>query len=609
MPIERSRRVTIALYLAFAALSIPVVLTVAELGSGGGRGWLRLTALAIAIVALRAVHIRLRELQAGLREQERVDEALRASEAKFSGILAIAADAIITVDKDERIVHFNQGATAIFGYSIEDARGQQLDILLPKRVRGVHHSHMQAFAESPVQARRMGERPEISGLRRDGSEFPAEASISKIDGPEGPLFTVVLRDITDRRRAEQDEQFLSRAATEVARSLEYTAVLQTITDLAVLRLADGAVIDVIEPDGSLRRVASAEAGSGRAQLLGEIAKAGIGWESPSPVIDVIRRGATELFTDIDDDWVEAHEEFPLAPAWRTVGMHSLLIVPLTAGGQALGALSLLLVDPRRSFNADLRNLAEKFAQPVALSVVNASLYAAAQRANQARDEVMSVVSHDLRNPLSAIAMCVHALRASPPSEPDERDDMLATIGESVDAMNRLIQDLVDVASIERGQLSLERVTGSPARLIERAAHMFAVETAGHGIMLAQEAALDLPELGADEARIVQVLANLIRNAIKFTPDGGRITIGAAAVDGAVQFTVTDTGIGIDPALHRRIFDRYWHASTGARKWGTGLGLSIAKGIVEAHGGRLSVESAVGAGSRFTFTIPLTPPRL
>jgi PAS domain S-box-containing protein len=609
MPIERSRRVTIALYLAFAALSIPVVLTVAELGSGGGRGWLRLTALAIAIGALGAVHIRLRELQGQLREQERVDEALRASEAKFSGILAIAADAIITVDKDERIVHFNQGAAAIFGYSIEDARGQQLDILLPKRVRGVHHSQMQGFAESPVQARRMGERREISGLRRDGSEFPAEASISKIDGPEGPLFTVVLRDITERRRAEQDEQFLSRAATEVARSLEYTAVLQTITDLAVLRLADGAVLDVIEPDGSLRRVASAEAGSGRAQLLGEIAKAGIGWESPSPVIDVIRRGVTELFTDIDDDWVEAHEEFPLAPAWRTVGMHSLLIVPLTAGGQALGTLSLLLVDPRRSFNADLRNLAEKFAQPVALSVVNASLYAAAQQANQARDEVMTVVSHDLRNPLSAIAMCVQALRASPPPEPDVRDDMLATIGESVDAMNRLIQDLVDVASIERGQLSLERVKGSPARLIERAAHMFAVETAGHGIMLAQEAALDLPELGADEARIVQVLANLIRNAIKFTPDGGRITIGAAAVDGAVQFTVTDTGIGIDPALHRRIFDRYWHASTGARKQGTGLGLSIAKGIVEAHGGRLSVESAVGAGSRFTFTIPLSPPRL
>jgi len=553
--------------------------------------------------ALNSLLRRFRAFAATPGEQERIVADLRASEAKFSGILAIAADGIITVDTAGRIVHFNHGAAEIFGYSIEEAVGKELDILLPKRARGVHHRHLERFAEAPEQSRLMGDRREISGIRRDGSEFPAEASISKLDGASGPLFTIVLRDITERRRIEDDERFLSAAATEMARSIDYRTVLQTIADLAVPRLADAALLDVVDGDGTLRRVASSVTGSARSHLLAEIAREGITWESPSPVIDVIRRGWTELFAEIDDDWIEAHEEVALAPAWRTVGMHSMLIVPLAAGGQSLGALSLLLVDPKRSFSGESRSLAEKFAQPVALSLVNATLYSAAQRANLARDEVLAVVSHDLRNPLTAIEMCTRVLRERSPAASAGGEDLVATISDSVDAMNRLIQDLVDVASIERGQLSLERADVLPARLIERALHMFAVEAAGHGITVDRDVAPDLRALKADEPRLIQVLANLIRNAITFTPNGGRISVAATAGDGVVKFVVADTGIGIDPALHQRIFDRYWHASAGARKRGTGLGLSIAKGIVEAHGGRLTVESAVGAGSTFRFTIP------
>jgi PAS domain S-box-containing protein len=545
---------------------------------------------------------RLRAFAADPNDSERALAALRASEAKFSGILAIAADAIITVDAQERIVHFNQGAATIFGYPVEEALGRQLDILIPKRLRVVHHQHMERFANSPVQARRMGERREIFGVRRDGSEFPAEASISKLDSPDGPLFTVVLRDMTERRRIEEDERFLGAAATEMARSLDYHTVLQTIADLAATRLGDAAVLDIIEPDGSLRRVGGASA-PGRKILVAEIAKEGLSWESPSPVIDVIRRGTSELVTDIDEDWLEAHEEIGLVQAWRTLGAHSQLTVPLVAAGRPLGALSVYLVDHKRSFTPEARALVEKFALPVALSLINASLYTTAQRATIARDEMLGVVSHDLRNPLSAIAMCVRALSELPPGSDGKRAELRATISESVEAMNRLIQDLVDVASIERGQLSLERGPTEPSRIIERALHMFREEAESHGIALGRDVGIGLREINADEARVVQVLSNLIRNAIKFTPDGGRIRIRAEAHEGLVRFSVTDTGIGIDPALHQRIFDRYWHASAGARRRGTGLGLSIAKGIVEAHGGRMSVDSQMGMGSTFSFTLP------
>jgi PAS domain S-box-containing protein len=539
-------------------------------------------------------------------DQERAVARLRASEAKFSGILSIAADAIITVDRNERIVHFNHGAETIFGHTSDDALGKPLDILLPKRVRDLHHGHMRRFAQSEVSARRMGDRREIFGLRRDGTEFPAEASISRLEGPDGLLFTVVLRDITDRRRVEKEERFLAAAATELARSLDYSIVLQTIADLAVPGLADAAVLDVIQADGGLRRVASAANESPRKLLMQEIARAGITWESPSPIIDVIRRGKSELVTNIDDDWIESHEEMAMVNAWRTVEAHSKYIVPLIGGGRVVGAFTLILIEPKRAFTPESMALAEKFTQPVALSLANAELYASAQRANTAREEVLGVVSHDLRNPLSAIAMCARVLRENPPSDVAERDALLVTIGESVDAMNRLIQDLVDVASIERGRLSLRRSAATPGRLVERAMHMFSVEVGEHAIGFERDVAEGLPVLEVDEARVVQVLSNLIRNSIKFTPDRGRIIVTASPGDGVVRFAVTDTGSGIDPSLHQRIFDRYWHESAGARKSGTGLGLSIAKGIVEAHGGRLTVESTVGAGSTFAFTIPALP---
>jgi signal transduction histidine kinase len=309
-------------------------------------------------------------------------------------------------------------------------------------------------------------------------------------------------------------------------------------------------------------------------------------------------------TGIDDDWIEAHEEIALAPAWRTLGAHSQLTVPLIAGGRPLGALTVFLVSQKQSFTPEQRSLVEKFALPVALALINAALYTAAQRANHARDEVLNVVSHDLRNPLSAISMCVRALQDSAPGDETTRAELRMTITESVEAINRLIQDLVDVASIERGKLSLERESADPGRIVDRAVHMFSVEAESHGIALAREVGDALPMVHADEARIVQVLSNLVRNALKFTPDGGRIALRADLHEGQVRFSVSDTGSGIDPSLHQRIFDRYWHASAGARKRGTGLGLSIAKGIVEAHGGRISVESEVGKGSTFSFRIPV-----
>lgn len=326
------------------------------------------------------------------------------------------------------------------------------------------------------------------------------------------------------------------------------------------------------------------------------------WDSPSAVIDVIRRRTTELVEPISDDWLEAHEEGPAIRAWKGLNARAALMVPLLAGDRAVGALTLIFVEPHHRLSEDRVAVAEKFAGLAAMTLQNANLYAGVQRANRARDDVLNVVSHDLRNPLSAIAMASRALHHAG-GEP--RDDLLMTIEESTQWMNRLIQDLLDAANIERGQLALERKPERPSAIVEQAMHMFGVEAAEQRMALTSRLSPDLPSVAADGGRVVQVLGNLLRNAMKFTPDHGSITVAATLGNGAVIFSVADTGAGIPAHLQPRVFDRYWqHGGGSGNKRGSGLGLAIAKGIVEAHGGRIWFESTAGEGSTFSFTIPI-----
>jgi PAS domain S-box-containing protein len=541
-----------------------------------------------------------------LRTQGRIEAELRASEAKFSGILEIAADAIITIDHSQRIVHFNNGAEGMFGYKASDAIGRHLAILIPTRFRAVHDAHVESFARSPVTARRMGERREIFGLRSDGTEFPAEASISKLVTPDGLLFTVVLRDTTVQKRAEEDERFLSGASGDLSNTLAVDATERAIVDLPIPRLADAALLDISDPHGgpggSFKRVMSTRQRGDLTRALELLAAHRLTPDSPSPIVDVIRRGRTELVDTIDDDWLESSADPEVAPHWRALGASSILVLPLVAG-ETRAALTLIRAGSPRPFDQQQRALGEKFAQTAAAALQNAQLYDAARHANRARDEVLGVVSHDLRNPLSAISMCARVLEENPPGDAVARRELLVTIRESTDWMNRLIEDLLDVSNIERGRLSLEVRPEEPSQLALQALHMFEVEAKTNGIALEARLPTNMPLVVADRARVVQVLSNLLRNAIKFTPRDGRIEISAEARDRTVLFAVRDSGLGIAPEKQARVFDRYWQSSEGARQRGAGLGLSIAKGIVEAHGGRISVRSTAGQGSEFAFTIP------
>jgi len=478
-----------------------------------------------------------------------------------------------------------------------------LNILIPARYRAGHDAHMERFARAPETARRMGERRAIFGLRSNGTEFPAEASISKLVAPDGILFTVVMRDITDQKRKEEDERFLADAARELVQTLDLATTVRTIADLPVPRLADACIVDLVPETGdAMRRTASTRQRAELTPALEALAAHPLTYDSPSPIIDAIRRNRPEVAEHIDDDWYEANADLDAVPHWQALAARSIMILPLFAAGETFGAVTLLRTD-ERAYDAEARSLADKFAALAATTLENVRLYGVVQRANHARDEVLGIVSHDLRNPLSAIAMCARVLEENPPNAPAERVAMLHTIRESTEWMNRLIQDLLDVASIERGGLSLEIRPLEPSQLVLQARHMFELEAHENGIALDVDLPTGLPLVAGDGGRIVQVLGNLVRNAIKFTPSGGRIVLSAARRDGAVEFAVKDSGRGISSENQTRIFDRYWQSSDGARARGSGLGLSIAKGIVEAHGGHIRLESARDAGSLFAFTVP------
>jgi PAS domain S-box-containing protein len=600
--------VTKALRIAIGVLLVPVAFSVHDLSTGASvTALVRLAMLATAIAAVSVALRRQHAFSNLLAERERADRDLRISEAKFSGILAIAADAIITIDDTHRILHFNHGAEEIFGYTAQEALGQPLSILLPERYRATHDAQVDEFAKGAEPARRMGHRRAVAGRRKDGSEFPAEASISKLELPGGArILTVVLRDITERQRAEDADRFLTEVGTRLARSLQYETVLEVASELAIPMLADACFIDVVE-EGSIRRVAQAADDTTRPAMNALAEQFVPTWDSPSPVVDVLRRGKPELVSRVDDDWLGAHEEFADAIAqWRALAVRAMYIVPLAVGERTLGAVTLLdLGRTGGRFTPEARTLAQQFGTAAALAIENARLYAAARRATSARDEVLAVVSHDLRNPISAVAMCARILREAPPADAAERDKMLTAITEATVWMQRLIRDLLDVSAIEAGRLSVERRPAALAPVVATAVGMVSGEVEQRSISLEVELPPDLRVVNVDAARIVQVISNLLGNAIKFTDAGGTVTVRAANGPTSVVVSVEDTGTGIEPEAVSRIFDRFWQARPTPRR-GSGLGLAIARGIIEAHGGRIWVESELGRGSVFSFSIPAEP---
>ncbi|HEY7371379.1 MAG TPA: HAMP domain-containing sensor histidine kinase [Polyangia bacterium] len=230
----------------------------------------------------------------------------------------------------------------------------------------------------------------------------------------------------------------------------------------------------------------------------------------------------------------------------------------------------------------------------------ARLLARARAASRARDDLLATVSHDLRNPIYAIALTVRAIRRGSPGAGIEKQ--IARIERATERMNRLIEDLLAAARIEAGVLRADRKPEDASRLMEAAVEMFRPGADEKSVRIGCQPPAAAAPVSCDRHLILRVLSNIIGNALKFSPRGGTITVKAERLAGEVQFTVRDEGPGIPPEDRRHVFDRYWHQKKGNGA-GTGLGLYIAKGIVDAHGGRIWLEEG-GPGTIVSFTLPV-----
>jgi PAS domain S-box-containing protein len=545
-------------------------------------------------------------------EQLRSEQELRLSEAKFSGMIAISTDAIISTDENRRIVVFNRGAEEVFGYEAGEVLGEPLEILIPPRFRDAHPAHVDAFGRGEHAARAMGRhRSEIRGLRKDGSEFPAEASISKLDVEGRRIYTAVLRDVTERHeterriadllareqeaRAEAEQaadraRFLADAGSLLSSSLVYEDTLRTLASLVSPRIADGCSISMLE-GRELRLIEvthRAMAEHERQRLLASPVTSPSSWEA-------VRSGRGVLVhAPLGDD--------PLDVFWSGLAAHSMIKAPIASRGQVLGVVALIATEPDRRFDDETLPLAEELGRRAALAVDNARLYQESRRASTARDDMLHAVSHDLGNSLGAVMVSTAVLlRTLPEDAPDSARERVRGIRALADQMQRLRQDLLDAASIEAGRLSVDPDVQDPAELIAAAAAHWSPVAEERGITFLAEGGACGPVV-ADPGRIHQVISNLVGNALKFTRPGGTATLRCAPDGEAIRFTVTDTGAGIAESDLPHVFDRFWRTRESNRL-GTGLGLAIAKGIVEAHGGRIWVESRPGIGSSFHFTLP------
>jgi PAS domain S-box-containing protein len=548
-------------------------------------------------------------------ERTRSLRRLEESEARFHTLTRATLEGVLIHD-GERVLDVNPSVLSLLGCRAEEIIGRSPFEFLSPESRRAAMRRARTGDVSPY---------EVVGLRHDGSRFAAELKGGTITYAGRPARCVSIRDLTHRKAAEESgrrllaeqaaraaaqgaesrARFLAEASRVLSSSFDSDTTLARIARLAVPYLADYCVIDVLR-GGQLRRLATAAADPGREALVEQLAAFVPEREwSDNPIIEAIDRVTPVLLAEADRVPAErVARSAEHRAVLRRLAPRSAMFVPILAGGRVSGVISFVATGDTRRFTSDDLAFAQELAGRTGLALQNAELFEQAQEAVRSRDEVLAVVAHDLRNPLGVVRNAAELLAEL--GIDDRQRRFTGMILRAAGGMNRLIDDLLQVTRLEAGHLQLDLRAVRAGPLIEECAEMLRPLAAARGLELCVRVDAADASLLVDSQRIHQVLSNLVGNAIKFTPSGGCVTIGCSVLEAAAHFSVVDTGPGIPPEELPHVFRRFWQSSIHDQR-GVGLGLSIARGLVDAHGGRIWVESPPGGGAHFRFTIPLGDP--
>lgn len=537
-----------------------------------------------------------------------VESELRASEARARGIIDTSLDAVLLMDAAGHIADWNPAAERIFGWTREEVLGRELaEHIIPARLREAHRAGLAAFLATGVGPV-IGRRLELSAVRRDGTEFPVELAVNTLPCAGPALFVGFVRDIAQRKAAEGELAERGRLASLRA-------------DVAAL-LASTAEIDPVLHQCCERLVQHLDAAFARVWLLDETgavlhlrASAGLYTHLDGPHARVpvgqfkIGRIAQSRHAHLTND--VPHDPNISDPEWaRREGMRSFAGYPIIAEGRVLGVMALFARQPlSEAVLGDLAPLADAIAGALERRRAEARLIAEKERADaasHAKDNFLAALSHELRTPLMPVLMSTTALRDDERLPADVRTELTMVV-RNVALEARLIDDLLDMTRIAKGKLQLREELCDAHSLISLAAEIVREEAQTKPVELRIELAARKTGLRGDPARLQQVFWNLLRNAIKFTPGGGRVTIRTRdETGGRLLVQVSDTGIGIEPEAIHRIFRAFEQAGAvnEHRFGGLGLGLAIVHAIVGLHDGTIRAESAgLGQGATFVVELP------
>jgi PAS domain S-box-containing protein len=519
-------------------------------------------------------------------------------------LLDALGQAVIATDLDGGIVYWNHAAERTFGWSLHEVVG--------RRGIAITHAAYTEVDDARLHARLRAGRAwlgEALMMSKSGSTFSAVLADTPITEENGTLIGMVriVTDLTTRKSIEEEQRFLAEASAALATTLDADSTIRTLARLAVPTLADCCLVDLVDEDGSIRRLEAAHVDPKKEDLAREIRRRyPLDPSTNHPVVDVIRTGKSQLIHRLSDHLIRSNEfDSRHLGMLRDLAFRSAMIVPLSAHGRMIGALSLLSTESDREFTPlDLR-AAEELARRAAVAIENARLYEAAVVASRAKSDFLAVMSHELRTPLTTVMGYTDLLLAGVPRPLDDKAHVyIDRIRTAAWHLLSVIEQILVYARLEGGReqlhpqrVSLSEILREASVLIEPVA---AEKGLGFRVNPPPEAMLE-----TDPSKLRQILLNLLSNAVKFT-EAGEVTFEANADHRRATFTVSDTGIGIPPEYREKVFDAFWQVDQSSTRHvgGTGLGLSVARRLTRLLGGEISAESEVGKGTRFTVTLPL-----
>jgi PAS domain S-box-containing protein len=543
---------------------------------------------------------------------KQTEQDLRESEERFRAMFNQAAVGITLVALDGEFIQVNPALCEITGYSHEE--------LIKLNFQEI--THPDDLEIDWENARRVLAR-EISGyslekryIRKDGSIVWTNLTSSAVWDAKGvPKYALgIIEDISERKQFETTQNFLVEVSTLLAASLDYEIALENVANLAVPALADWCIVDVFQPDWSSKQIAIAIADPKKVNILDEIRRRYRPKTRAKQLLQQLQLGISVFYPELSDSHLaQMAEDDEHLQLLQSLGIRSLMVIPVRSRGQLFGAISFFTAESGRYYQQIDLALAEDIARRAATAIDNARLYqetqqarAQAETANRIKDEFLAVLSHELRTPLNPILGWAKLLRTRKFDEAT-KIQALETIERNAKLQTQLIGDLLDVSRILQGKVRLNLYAVDLKVAIAAALETVRLAAEAKSIQIHTVLSNDIGKVLGDSDRLQQVMWNLLSNAVKFTPTEGLVEVRLQQVGLDAQIQVIDTGKGINPEFLPYVFDYFRQADAKTTRvfGGLGLGLAIVRHLVELHGGTVQAESlGEGQGATFTVSLPL-----